>query len=322
MPEISLTAIFNTLVFIAITTALGWFFRKKNWVDRHVQSGLMRLVIWVFTPCLILDRVLGNPLITEFSVVWKVCAAGILSVTVGILLALFLARFFGIDDTARRRAFAYCCGFYNYGYIALPICMSLCPSDTVGVMLLFNSSIDVTVWSVGVALITGKIRPAEMLKSAVNPITFAMIFCLVCNFSGAARFVPAWVFDAGASLGACMVPCGILLIGMSLPVLLNGFRVRDEPLVSAGAMLIRLVLVPAVMVAAAVLVPALPQDLRFVLVIEAGMPAAMIPIIVLQYYGSDARLALRITLSTSAACLVTLPFWIKFGFRILAALQS
>lgn len=317
MAEISIAAIFASIVPVVVTTALGYLFRKKNWVDQTVQAGLMRLVIWIFTPALVVDRVLGNPLLVEISVVLKVCAAGFLSVVVGIFVAIFCARFFGIGDSARKRAFGYCCGIYNYGYIALPICMSLCPPDTVGVMLLFNSSIEVAVWSVGVAVVSGRLRVAELAKSVVNPIFFAMIFCLVFNFSGLAPHVPGWVFGTAKSLGACMIPCGILLVGMALPVLMNGFRVRDEPLVSVGALAMRLFLIPALMLAAALFVPGLPQDLRNILVIQCGMPTAMLPIVVVQLYGGDARLALRIVLSTSAACIITLPLWIKVGFFLL-----
>ncbi len=321
MPEISVSAIFTAIVPVVLTTALGYLFRRKNWVDQNIQAGLMRLVIWAFTPALVVDRVLGNPLLTDFSVVWKVAAAGFLSVSLGMLAALLCARFFGISDARTRRAFGYCCGVYNYGYIALPICMSLCPPETVGMMLLFNSSIEVAVWSVGVAVLSGKMSLPELAKSVVNPIFFAMVFCLVCNFTGWADAVPAWVFGTAKSLGACMIPCGILLVGMALPVLLNGFRLRDDPRVSVGALAMRLLLVPALMTAAALFVPAIPQDLRFILLIQAGMPTAMLPVVVVQFYGGDARLALRIVLTTSAASLLTLPAWIKTGFWLLQKIR-
>lgn len=321
MPEISVSAIFTAIVPVVITVAIGYLFRRKNWVDQNIQAGLMRLVIWVFTPALIIDRVLDNPLLKDFSVVWKVVSAGFLSVTLGMFLAVFCARFFGISDAKRRRAFGYCCGVYNYGYVALPICMSLCPPETVGLMLLFNSSIEVAIWSIGVAIVNGSVRPAELAKSVVNPIFFSMLFCLACNFTGFSPHVPEWVFGSAKSLGGCMIPCGILLVGMALPVLMNGFRLRDDPAISVGALVMRLLLIPALMTASALFIPALPQDLRYVLIIQSGMPTAMIPIVVLQYYGGDARLALRIVLSTSAVCVITLPVWIKTGFWLLGKIQ-
>ena len=310
MPEISVSAIFTAIVPVVLTTALGYLFRRKNWVDQNIQAGLMRLVIWAFTPALVVDRVLGNPLLTDFSVVWKVAAAGFLSVSLGMLAALFCARFFGISDAQTRRAFGYCCGV---GEVE--------GEETVGMMLLFNSSIEVAVWSVGVAVLSGKMSLPELAKSVVNPIFFAMVFCLVCNFAGWADAVPAWVFGTAKSLGACMIPCGILLVGMALPVLLNGFRLRDDPRVSVGALAMRLLLVPALMTAAALFVPAIPQDLRFILLIQAGMPTAMLPVVVVQFYGGDARLALRIVLTTSAASLLTLPAWIKTGFWLLQKIR-
>lgn len=321
MTSISGYAIFTAIVPVVATTAIGYLFRKKNWVDQSVQAGLMRLVIWIFTPALVIDRVLGNPLLNDFSVVWKVALAGFLTIAVGMLIATLFARIFGIKDEHRRRIFGYCCGIYNYGYLALPICMSLCPPETVGVMLLFNSSVEVAMWSIGVALLNGRVRPNELLKSVANPIFFSMILCLVLNFTHLAPHVPEWLFGTAKSLGACMIPCGILLVGMSLPVLMNGFRLRDEPNITIGSVLMRLLVIPALMTSAAILLPALPQDLRYILIIQSGMPTAMLPIVVVQYYGGDARLALRTVLSTSALCIITLPCWIKIGFWLLSKTQ-
>lgn len=317
MPDISVSSIFTAIIPVAIITYIGYALRKKDIVDQNIQAALMRLVVWIFTPALIIDRVLGNPLLNDFSAVWKVALAGFLSVALAMPIAMFCARFFGIREAQRKRIFGYCCGIYNYGYVALPICISLCPKDTVGMMLLFNAGLEVAMWSIGVALLNGQVRPRELLKSIINPIFFSMLFCLAFNFIGIVPYVPEWVFGTAKSLGACMIPCGILLVGMSLPVLLNGFRITDEKAISLGATVMRLGLIPALMVLAAVFIPAIPQDLRYILVIQAGMPAAMLPIVVVQYYGGDARIALRTVLSTSAACIITLPCWIKLGFWML-----
>ncbi len=178
MVEISGNALITATIPVLIIAAIGYFFRKKKWVSEDVQFGLMRLVVWIFTPALIVDRVLGNALLMDFSTVWKVLLGGIFSMALGILISVFAAKFFGIDDPARRRDFGYCAGIYNYGYIALPICMSLFAEtspETIGMMLLFNSGCEVGIWTVGLAVVSNALSPKKFLNAFVSPIFLAMI---------------------------------------------------------------------------------------------------------------------------------------------------
>lgn len=318
MVEVSGMALLSATLPVVVIAAVGYLFRRKNWVTQETQYGLMRLVVWAFTPALIVDRVLGNPLLCDIAVVLKVLSAGFLTIALGVVLAVFLARFFGIAEADRRRVFGYCAGIYNYGYMALPVCISLCSSETVGMMLLFNTGVEVGIWTIGLSVVSGNLEAKKIASAFVNPIFISMVVAIVLNFCGWSNYVPAWFAATAKSLGACMIPSGVLLVGMSLPVLLNGFRLKDDISASLGAIVVRLGIIPALMVATAVWLPALPQDLRYILVIQSGMPAAMLPIVVVQYYKGDAKLALRVVLISTAACAVSLPFWIKIGFWLLA----
>lgn len=318
MVEVSGMALLTATMPVVLMVAIGYLFRKKKWVGQETQYGLMRLVVWVFTPCLIIDRVLGNRLLQDFAVVGKVLLAGFLTIALGILVAYLASRFFGVSEAERRRVFGYCAGIYNYGYMALPVCISLCSPETVGMMLLFNTGVEVGIWTVGLAVVSGNLEPKKLAGAFVNPIFISMLIALALNFLGWDGKVPTWFCAATESLGACMIPGGVMLVGMSLPVLLSGFRMRDELSVSVGAIAVRLGLIPALMVASAVFLPGLPQDLRYILVIQSAMPAAMLPIVIVQYYKGDAKLALRVVLVSTIACVVSLPFWVKIGFWLLA----
>lgn len=317
MVEVSGMALLTATLPVVFIAAVGYLFRRKNWVNQETQYGLMRLVVWAFTPALIIDRVLGNPLLRDVEVVLKVLSAGFLTIALGVVLAVLLARFFGIGEADRRRVFGYCAGIYNYGYMALPVCVSLCSAETVGMMLLFNTGVEVGIWTIGLSVVSGNLEAKKIASAFVNPIFISMVIAITLNFCAWDGYVPAWFTATSKSLGACMIPSGVLLVGMSLPILLNGFRLRDDVKASIGAIVVRLGIIPALMVATAVLLPGLPQDLRYILVIQSGMPAAMLPIVVVQYYKGDAKLALRVVLISSAACVVSLPFWIKTGFWLL-----
>jgi len=55
------------------------------------------------------------------------------------------------------------------------------------------------------------------------------------------------------------------------------------------------------------------DELKRVIVVQAAMPAAVLPIIIAQYYGGQPLTAVQVVLSTTAAGLVTCPLWIRAG---------
>jgi predicted permease len=61
----------------------------------------------------------------------------------------------------------------------------------------------------------------------------------------------------------------------------------------------------------------LPCSVEFkrVLVLQAAMPSAVLPIVLTKHCGGDPRTALQVVLGTSFAGLLTIPLWIHFGGR-------
>jgi predicted permease len=71
---------------------------------------------------------------------------------------------------------------------------------------------------------------------------------------------------------------------------------------------------PLVMTAAAALLP-LPLMLRQVLVVQAAMPAATFPVVMVQHCGGHTPTALRVVLITTVVGLATIPLWIHCGLK-------
>ena len=78
----------------------------------------------------------------------------------------------------------------------------------------------------------------------------------------------------------------------------------------AGVVL-RLLVIPAIFVAMAYLLP-IPASLKTVLCVQAGMPSAVLPAVLVRQYGGDLQMAVRIIVATSILCLVTMPAWLSF----------
>ena len=76
--------------------------------------------------------------------------------------------------------------------------------------------------------------------------------------------------------------------------------------------LVRLVLAPIAMLAAAKFLP-LSTELRQVLVVQAAMPAGMTAIMLARMYGGRPAIAVQIVIATTVLSLVTLPWIITWG---------
>jgi malate permease and related proteins len=153
--------------------------------------------------------------------------------------------------------------------------------------------------------------PAGAAKSSIRPASLGILL----NIAGIAPFVPNFVTQAVGLLGAAAVPVGLLLVGAITADHLAEARWRDghAPLLAAG--ILRAVLAPAVVVAAAALLP-LSIELKRVLIVEAAMPA-MFSIVVTRDHDGDGPLAVRLVIATSLIAFVAVPFWLAIGLGLI-----
>ncbi|MDR2982130.1 MAG: AEC family transporter [Puniceicoccales bacterium] len=140
--------------------------------------------------------------------------------------------------------------------------------------------------------------------------TLGSFFALALNKGSVAPLMPEWRCSTFSMLGACAIPMGILLVGMSLPSLMAGFSWRSDWRVSVGSCVLRNGVIPVAMVVPVWLF-SLPEPLGPILALQAAMSAGFFPIVVAQHFGGDARLALRVTIASSICAVVTLPLWLN-----------
>jgi predicted permease len=298
----------------ALVTSVGWFLAAAGWVGPEARQPLMRLVIWVFFPALIFDRVHANPLITSGSVALLYLGVGYLMIAGGILIGAVVGRMLGIGKGVAGRTFAYSSGINNFGYIGIPLTAALFDRDVVGVLLVHNVGVEACVWTIGVAYLSGH-SGWRVLRNLIHPMTIALALALGVNFLDLGSTTLGGL--AGRicyEVGACAIPVGLILTGIYLHETLRGFNPLAERRVTIGFLLVRCLLVPlAVLGVAATLVT--DPNLRKVMLVQAAMPAGMFTFLIVSHCKGDVALALRGTVVTSALCPLTIPMWIEIGRR-------
>jgi predicted permease len=89
-------------------------------------------------------------------------------------------------------------------------------------------------------------------------------------------------------------------------------RALVHPRITLLACVVRLGVLPLLILAAAKWLP-LSIELKRVLVVQAAMPAGVVPIIVARHYGGQPLTAVQIVLGTTALGLLTIPLWLRVG---------
>lgn len=304
--------IFSAVLPVFLLVGLGWAARAKGWFSAQGEREVMRLVVYLLYPCLIFRFVLGNELLRESSVVVESVATGYLFVAGGVLVSALCAPLFGIREARDRGTFAFVAATYNYGYVAIPVASLFFSDATIGVMLVVNVGVDLAIWTVGVSVVSGTFNRRN-LKKAFSPPAVAVLIGLPLNYLGGQELFPSAVLGLIDMLAACAIPVGIFIIGVAFCELARESGARLRPGVVAGGVCMRHLVLPALMLGAAWVIPFSPA-VRDVVIVHAAMPCGIFPVVLAKHYGGSGNLAFQ---AVAASCLIgmlTIPLWIKAGF--------
>lgn len=307
----TLGEIFILILPVFALIAVGVALRRLGWIEAISEPSLIRLVVYVCMPCLVFDTIVGNPALLAPGNLLLPPLAGFVTTVAGFGVAYFAARRIGLEQGTGLRTFALSAGICNYSYLPFPILGGMWGAPTQGVMLVHNLGVDTALWSVGLLVLTGA-SPRSGWRRLISPMLVALVISVAIDLSGTSARVPVLARTLTHSLGVCAVPLGIVMTGASLADYLDQPTKLLHRNVAIGACIVRLGILPAFMLCVARWLPC-PVELKRVLVVEAAMPAGVIPIIIARYYGGQPLTAVQIVLSTTAVGLFTCPLWIRAG---------
>jgi malate permease and related proteins len=306
--------LFLTILPVFAVIGLGFGLRRAQWIAAEAESTLLNLALKVAFPCLIFESVVRNEALRDASNVILPPLLGFTLSVLGMAIAWVAAGALGLKQGQGRRTFALTVGLANYGYLPLPIADAMFGPDVRAVLLVHNIGVEAAIWSAGILLLSG-LSPRAGWRRLLNVPLFSLVFALTLNLSGAGPWVPQVALDLAHTLGACAIPLGLLMTGASLEPHLGSVRQLVTPRVSLGAGLVRLGVLPLLILATATWLPLSPE-LKRVLVLQAAMPTAVIPIILARVYGGQPLLAVQIVVATTVIALFTIPLWLQFGLHL------
>ncbi len=305
--------ILNAVVPVFAIMGLGVLIRKLNWLTEEADKSLMRVCVNVLLPCLILDKSLGNPALSQPSNLLLAPLIGYVVVGLGMWIAFLARPLHGLREPVARRTFALTVGIHNYGYIPLPLALLLFDQATAGVLFLHIIGVEMAMWTLGVMLLSGGSLGRDWRK-LINAPLIAIVLAVVLNALGRNTSVPQVVGTGMHWLGGCAIPLALILIGAIMADHLGEFHSANGWRIISSAVLLRIGLLPLVFLVAAKYIP-MTVEHQHVLVLEAAMPAAVFPIVLAKLHRGDPPTAMRAVLSTAVVSLVTIPLWLKYGMK-------
>ncbi|MGA1205253.1 MAG: AEC family transporter [Opitutales bacterium] len=313
--EVGFGTILGAALPVFLLLGAGYGLRRWRVLSAEADASLLKLVIRILYPCLYFDYVIGNPALKGGGNLIAPPLVGFLTVSGGFLIAYLAGKLGGLRTGKGLRTFSFGNGIYNYGFIPIPVMIALFDDRGVlGVLLVYNVGVELAIWTIGVMLLAGQFERAA-LKNLLNPPVLALAVALVVNVTGLDAVIPGWMETTVSMLAGCCVPLGILLAGALIADLLAEQPLLADLEVLTGSVVIRLTLLPFLFLVAAAFLPGISSELRQVLVIQAAMPAGIMPIVLARHFGGDTAVAIRIVLATTLCSVVTMPLWIHFGIR-------
>lgn len=295
---------------IFLVIAVAGFLVRRRLISRELVSGLSRVTVLVFLPCLIFANVSTNFRPWEFSL-WYILPLSALTMTslgLGLGALLYLGRLAGKKHLLPLAA------MQNAGYFVLPLGLALYPDQFERFALLtflFILGNNLLLWSVGKGLAAPgpDATRGRAWRELLNPPFLANLSAVILVLSGAARFLPEFLLNSTRLLGSAAVPVATFILGAVLGSVPLRFRdLLGDALRLLGVKLLLLPLLVFILLRlfAAQLEPLLADFL----IIQAAVAPAVGIILQVRHYGGDEERIGALMFLSYAVSLFTVPLWI------------
>ena len=286
----------KTVPFFAVM-GLGFAAGRSRFFPPEATAHLTKFVFYFALSALLFGFAANLDLRAEFS--WPFVAAYLLASVSVYLLVLVIALWRGAG-LAEAVVEAQCGVIGNVGFLGIPMLSLLLGPQAVGPILLVLA-IDLIVFSSLITLVITGLREGRMswgivrvlaLGLARNPMIGSIFLGLVWGAAGWA--VPGPVQEFLTLLGAAATPCALFAIGASLAA-----RSTERLRVAVWLSFAKLVLHPAAVAFAALVVFGVERYGAGVMIAAAALPVAGNVFILAQHYGvAPVRVSTAILIST------------------------
>ena len=133
-----------------------------------------------------------------------------------LLLLLFMGK--ARRQEFRMRMLSIACVMGNVGFFGMPVVRALFPAapEAAVYSCVFNTSLTILAWTVGVFTLTGEKRHISVRAAFVNPSVLAVTAGFILYLLRSKEWLPALLQDGFRTIGAMSTPLCMLILGIRL----------------------------------------------------------------------------------------------------------
>ena len=294
----------NQVIVLFIIMAVGFYAKKKKFLNNVVDKGLSELLLNITLPFMI---------ITSFNIKYEAAMVSnaqkilIYSFLIHISLIFISKLLFFKSPESKQHVFRFITIFSNVGFMGYPVLESIYGGIGVFYAAIFNIAFNILVWTVGVMLFTGEKDFKSMRKALANPALIAVIIGVIL-FSFSIK-LPISIETSIKLVGATTTPISMIIVGSMLAEMKFKDAFSDFSVYYAA--IVRLCIVPMI-VYVVLKILKVDEMLLTICVILQAMPAAVMAPIIAEKYGGDSLLASQCVFITTIVSGFTIPIIILF----------
>lgn len=293
-------------IFFALM-GIGYFARKKKWLDESSIKGMGNLLINITIPALLLASIfaldISGGLLSEFA------SMSLFSAIFFALNAFLAAGYVRIANvpSKQRGIVQVFMATTNNGFIGLPISAVFFGEKGLFLMIANNLIMNIILFTYGVILVGFKPEKRSFLtplKRIANPGVLSIIIGLFFGVTGLVKWIPEAVIILSNSLGDIATPLSMIYIGATLHGSAPSSLFRNRLVLQAG--LVRCTVLPVITYCILSLVP-IPSLMSKIIFLVTMLPTAAILPVISSQYGQVSTEPTRFVLSSTLMSLLTMP---------------
>jgi predicted permease len=304
----SFTTVFQQIVILFIMIAVGYFCSRRGILSPLTIKELSRFIIYVVTPCIVVEsfhRPFDSSMLQRMGIV---CAAAVGAHVLNIILSRALIR---DKEQNRRVVYQFATIFSNCGFMGLPLQQAILGSDGVFYGAVFIAIFNVFTWTYGFILMGSHGKQVEIKKLLLNPgilgVTVGFII-FITSFR-----IPHVLLVPIKSFAALNTPLPMVVIGYYLSQITTLKVLEDKNLVITTV--VKLLASP--LIALLMLYSAGVRGLLLTsVIISASAPSAANTVMFSVLFNRDAKLAVTLVSLSTLLSLFTMPLVISLAMSV------
>ena len=294
----------NQVMVLFIIMAVGFYAKKRKFLNEVVDRGLTELLLNITLPFMIVSSFNIEYEATMISNAHKILVYSFL-IHIGLI---FISKLFFFKlPKNKEQVFRFITIFSNVGFMGYPVLESIYGGVGVFYAAIFNIAFNLLVWTVGVVLYTGEKDFKSMRKAVANPALIAVIIGIIL-FVFSVR-LPLAIQTSLKLVGSTTTPISMIIIGSMLAEM--QFKNIFSDLSIYYASVVRLLIVPMIIYVVLRFFKVDEMLLNICVILQA-MPAAVSSAIIAEKYGGDGLLASQCVFITTIISGITIPIVILF----------